>query len=123
MDDLRMQGIASTAMVMIILVVLAVLLPAGHGERANPYETPENISPEWYFVGIFQLLKKVPDWLGPLIPLAGVIAWITFPFFLRRTPSLKGSRWIFAVFIVLIAAYAALTIWGYWDIRAYLQGE
>ena len=120
MDDLRTQAIVSTAIVVIIPVVLAIVLPAGHGERANPYETPEDISPEWYFVGILQLLKELPDWLGPLIPLVGAMVWVGLPFFLRRVLTSRGSWWLFAAFMSLIVAYALLTIWGYWGIRAHI---
>ena len=42
------------------LIGLSVLDPAAIGEPANPFATPLEILPEWYFFPVFQLLRTVP---------------------------------------------------------------
>ena len=40
---------------------LAITEPMSIGERANPYATPLEILPEWYFLPTFNLLRCLPD--------------------------------------------------------------
>ena len=42
------------------LIGLAVLSPAVVGEPANPFATPLEILPEWYFYPVFNLLRTIP---------------------------------------------------------------
>jgi len=63
------------------LVGLAVLDPAAIGEPANPFATPLEILPEWYFFPVFQLLRTVPNkLLGVLLMAAVPVGLITVPF-------------------------------------------
>jgi cytochrome b6/f complex subunit IV len=41
-------------------VGLAVLEPSKIGEPADPFATPLEILPEWYFFPVFQILRTVP---------------------------------------------------------------
>src|SRR5665647_3543584 len=43
---------------------LALLWPADLAPRANVLVTPPGIKPEWYFLGLFQLIKIVPELAG-----------------------------------------------------------
>ena len=62
-------------------VGLAVLDPAALGEPANPFATPLEILPEWYFYPTFQLLRTVPNkLLGVLLMAAVPAGLITVPF-------------------------------------------
>src|SRR6056300_1510241 len=62
-------------------VGLGVLDPAALGEPANPFATPLEILPEWYFYPVFQLLRTVPNKLLGIAMMAGVPAGlITVPF-------------------------------------------
>ncbi|AQL03794.1 ATP synthase subunit c, chloroplastic [Zea mays] len=40
---------------------LAVLEPSMIGEPADPFATPLEILPEWYFFPVFQILRTVPN--------------------------------------------------------------
>jgi cytochrome b6-f complex subunit 4 len=40
---------------------LSVLEPSGFGEPANPFATPLEILPEWYFFPTFNLLRVLPN--------------------------------------------------------------
>ena len=63
------------------VIGLAVLDPAAIGEPANPFATPLEILPEWYFYPTFQLLRTVPNkLLGVLLMAAVPAGLITVPF-------------------------------------------
>ncbi len=63
------------------VIGLAVLEPAAMGEPANPFATPLEILPEWYFYPVFQLLRTVPNkLLGVLLMAAVPAGLITVPF-------------------------------------------
>jgi cytochrome b6-f complex subunit 4 len=60
---------------------LAVLDPTGMGEPANPFATPLEILPEWYFYPVFQILRILPNKLLGVLAMAAVPAGlITIPF-------------------------------------------
>ena len=60
---------------------LATLDPAANGEPANPFATPLEILPEWYFYPTFQLLRTVPNKLFGVLLIAAVPAGLlTVPF-------------------------------------------
>ena len=62
-------------------VGLGVLDPAAIGEPANPFATPLEILPEWYFFPVFQLLRTVPNkLLGVLLMAAVPVGLLTVPF-------------------------------------------
>jgi cytochrome b6-f complex subunit 4 len=56
------------------VIGLAVLDPAAIGEPANPFATPLEILPEWYFFPVFQLLRTVPNKLLGVALMAAVPA-------------------------------------------------
>jgi cytochrome b6/f complex subunit IV len=63
------------------VIGLSVLDPAAIGEPANPFATPLEILPEWYFYPVFQLLRTVPNKLLGVLLMAGVPAGLlTVPF-------------------------------------------
>jgi len=62
-------------------VGLAVLEPTGLGERADPFATPLEILPEWYFYPTFNLLRVLPNKLLGVACMAAVpVGLITVPF-------------------------------------------
>jgi cytochrome b6-f complex subunit 4 len=64
-----------------ILIGLSVLEPSGFGEPANPFATPLEILPEWYFFPTFNLLRVLPNKLLGVLSMAAVPAGlITVPF-------------------------------------------
>jgi cytochrome b6-f complex subunit 4 len=63
------------------VVGLAVLAPSSFGEPANPFATPLEILPEWYFFPTFNLLRVLPNKLLGVLAMAAVPAGlITVPF-------------------------------------------
>nr|YP_009732043.1 cytochrome b6/f complex subunit 4 [Gracilaria edulis]QHS70551.1 cytochrome b6/f complex subunit 4 [Gracilaria edulis]UAD85684.1 cytochrome b6/f complex subunit 4 [Gracilaria edulis] len=62
-------------------VGLSVLEPSVLGEPANPFATPLEILPEWYFFPTFNLLRVIPNKLIGVLSMASVPAGlITVPF-------------------------------------------
>ena len=63
------------------VIGLATLDPAVVGEPANPFATPLEILPEWYFYPTFNLLRVCPNkLLGVLLMAAVPAGLITVPF-------------------------------------------
>jgi len=44
-------------LLLFLLTLLSLVFPAEMGEKANPFETPDHIKPEWYFFFQFRVLK------------------------------------------------------------------
>mmetsp|Transcript_19239 Transcript_19239/g.64472 ORF Transcript_19239/g.64472 Transcript_19239/m.64472 type:complete len:161 (-) Transcript_19239:90-572(-) len=63
------------------VVGLSVLEPSALGEKADPFATPLEILPEWYFFPTFNLLRVIPNKLLGVLSMAAVPAGlITVPF-------------------------------------------
>ena len=63
------------------VIGLGVMEPAAIGEPANPFATPLEILPEWYFFPTFNLLRVIPNKLLGVLSMAAVPAGlITVPF-------------------------------------------
>ena len=98
-----------------VLVVLASIFPAGLEDPANPLQTPQHVKPEWYFLGVYQLLKLIPiKVVGIMLPVVGVGLLVIWPF-LDRNPEVLARRRILAVggATVVIVGLIALTVFGY----------
>ncbi len=63
-----------------VLSALTVILPPGMGEEANPAVTPNHIKPEWYFYGVYSLLKFMPIKLGIYLLTAFILIGTFWPF-------------------------------------------
>ena len=109
--------------VLAVLIVLATVLPTGLEEKADPFNTPQHIKPEWYFLWIYQFIKVPPIIMGPgmlaelagiLIPAIGILLLILLPFLDRKAERRPGKRKI-AMFItaLILLGFVALSIWGW----------
>ncbi len=97
-----------------VLVVLASLFPAGLEAQANALQTPEGIKPEWYYLGVYELLKLVPRIVGILIPIVGIGVLVVWPFLDRSEEVLIRRRKVVVGGATLIlVALIALTVRGY----------
>ena len=111
------EELVSQAMILFLFLGimggLALLWPADLAAPANVLVTPQGIKPEWYFLGLFQLIKVVPELAG----LAGVgvvfLLLIVLPFVDRspeRNPRYKPVTTTIA--LIIIIALVGLTVWG-----------
>ena len=109
-------------LVLALLVVLATVLPAGLEEQADPFNTPQHIKPEWYFLWIYQFIKVPSMLIGPgvlaelagiFIPAVGIVLLILLPFLDRKAERRPSRRRLAMVVMALIlAVLVALSIWG-----------
>jgi len=109
--------------VLAALIVLASLLPSGLEEKADPFNTPQHIKPEWYFLWIYQFIKLPSYVLGPglaaglsgiLIPAIGVVLLIILPFLDRKPERHPRKRKLaMAITGLILAIFVALSIWGW----------
>ena len=105
------------------LIVLVSLLPAGLEEKADPFNTPQHIKPEWYFLWIYQFIKLPSFVLGPglaaglagiLIPAIGIVLLILLPFLDRKPERRPRKRRVaMAITALILAIFVALSIWGW----------
>ncbi len=114
--DHAMTEIYVALVVLLVLLVVGILgqfNPIGLEEPADPMNTPEHATPEWYFLFLYQFLKYVPKTLGVMAPIVGLILLFLVPFLDRRRENEeqgKRRRIIgVAVFLVIVGV---LTILG-----------
>lgn len=74
--------------IIMMLVVVAIILPAAQGRRSDPAVTPLPILSDWYFLGLYQMYKYlepvVATEITMVIPLSVILipfldTWITGP--------------------------------------------
>lgn len=91
-------------------VGLAVLEPSAIGEPANPFATPLEILPEWYFFPTFNLLRVIPNKLIGVLSMASVPAGlIAVPFIENVNKFQNPFRRPVATTIFLIGTI--VTVW------------
>ena len=87
---------------------LAVLDPAAVGEPANPFATPLEILPEWYFFPTFNLLRTIPNKLLGVLSMAAVpVGLITVPFIENVNKFQNPFRRPLASLVFLIGTFTA----------------
>lgn len=116
--DFLLRDAVGWYLAMAILAALAAIFPWELGEKADPFgSAPEGIKPEWYFLFMFQTLKKLPGHvLGMEGEMLGVLFFgfcgllvVAVPFLDRG----KRSRQILNVLAVLTVIFiVVMTIWG-----------
>ncbi|KAJ8746938.1 hypothetical protein K2173_007706 (mitochondrion) [Erythroxylum novogranatense] len=90
-------------------VGLAVLEPSMIGEPADPFATPLEILPEWYFFPVFQILRTVPNkLLGVLLMVSVPAGLLTVPFLENVNKFQNPFRRPVATTVFLIGTVVAL---------------
>src|ERR671915_2332071 len=109
---------AMACVVMITIIVLAIVLGAELGPKADPTTTTYVPRPEWYFFFLFELLRviKPPEWTPMAaigVPTICLILLLLLPFY-DRGPERRPERRPIATVagILTIAAMAYLTYLG-----------
>jgi cytochrome b6-f complex subunit 4 len=107
--------------IVVIIAIAGLINPVGIGEPADPLNTPAHVKPEWYFLSLYQILKKIPPMvlgiegkiLGVVIPVLLVGVVLLWPFLdTRLDHTRKIYRIRMAVVAIVIISIIALTIWG-----------
>lgn len=90
-------------------VGLSVLEPTGLGEPANPFATPLEILPEWYFFPTFNLLRVIPNKLIGVLSMAAVpTGLITVPFIENINKFQNPFRRPIATSVFLVGTFLAI---------------
>jgi quinol-cytochrome oxidoreductase complex cytochrome b subunit len=66
--------------VVMMLVIVAIILPAAQGRRSDPDVTPLPILSDWYFLGLYQMYKYLEPVVATEITLIIPISVILLPF-------------------------------------------
>jgi quinol---cytochrome c reductase cytochrome c subunit, bacillus type len=101
-----------------MIVLLAIVLGAEQGPKADPTTTTYTPRPEWYFFFLFEVLRVIkPYQLVPLatigVPTIGMVVLLLLPF-IDRGPERRPERRPIAmtVLVLTVASMAYLTIAG-----------
>jgi quinol-cytochrome oxidoreductase complex cytochrome b subunit len=106
-----------------VLIALASLFPADLQARADPFKTPPNVKPEWYFLFLYQLLKDVaflsvlnpelPKLAGITLPAIGLVFLALLPFLDRSKKRPARERpLMLALVVIILAIIIFLTVRG-----------
>ena len=116
--DFLLRDAVGWYLAMAMLAALAAIAPWELGEKADPFgSAPEGIKPEWYFLFMFQTLKKLP---GHMLGLEGEMLGVLFfgfcglilisvPFLDRGKRTRLVLNCLAAIAVVFIIV---MTIWG-----------
>jgi cytochrome b6 len=104
-----------------ILAALAALFPWELGEKADPFASaPEGIKPEWYFLFMYQTLRRLPahiigvegETLGVLVfGLVGLVVMLV-PFLDRGANAGRPRPILNALATLAVVYFIVMTIWG-----------
>jgi len=110
--------------VLCILLFLTTFLPIPFDKKADPFNTPEHVKPEWYYLANYQILKAAEyfEFIGQSAPkIMGIFGQglliliiLLYPF-LDRNPQRHPKKRKISMLICLlfVAAYIFFTIWGH----------
>lgn len=104
-----------------LLAALSALFPWELGQKADPYASaPEGISPEWYFLFMFQTLKLLPAYIGPFEgEVLGVLFFGVCGLAVLFTPFLDRGRThrmiLNGLTAVAVAFFILTTAWGWFS--------
>lgn len=118
--DVIFKDAVIVLLVFLVLVALTIFVGAPLEARADPADTTYTPRPEWYFLFLFQLLKKFPGTLEILgvvvIPTVVVILLFALPFLDRSSARHFSKRPI-----VMITTAVLLVGIGYLTVQAFLE--
>jgi len=104
-----------------VLGALAAIRPWELGAKADPFApAPAGIRPEWYFMFMFQTLKKIPakvwfldgEVMGILVFGVAAFVWLLLPFFDQAGRG-RGRRLITGAGVFALTYIIAMTAYGY----------
>ena len=101
------------SILVLVVGLIGFFAPVGLGEPADPMNTPAHVKPEWYFLGLYQLLKYISKTAGAVLPILAVLVITLWPFIDRKPDkSTKAYRWRAIGVAIFMIVLIAMTIWG-----------
>lgn len=113
--DILFKDAVASLIIFVVLIALASFLGAPLEERANPSDSTYTPKPEWYFLFLFQLLKKFPGKLEVvgviIIPTIAILLLFLLPL-IDRGPRRHffGRPWITGITTLTLVGIGYLTI-------------
>jgi len=109
--------------VVVVLITLATIFPPHLGHKADPFDTPEHIKPEWYFLAAYQMLKVAeklsflgawaPKVLGVAVQGVGILILVLIPYIDKNRERKYSKRPVaIGIGVLGIIGTIALTVWG-----------
>lgn len=99
-----------------LLTIFVALFPLTLGEKFDPMHPPTILEPEWYFMGVYQLLKTQgvqPIYAVVLLACLGIFM-VAVPFIDRGSERRPLRRPMFVAFAFFAAVeFLGLTVYGY----------
>jgi quinol-cytochrome oxidoreductase complex cytochrome b subunit len=122
-DHIKTEFYVVLGILAIVLIIgfFGMINPVGTGEPADPLDTPLHVKPEWYFLALYQILKKIPPMvlgiqgkvLGVVLPIVLVALIFLWPFLDSKPDKSRKIYTIRLVFVIVaVVTLIALTIWG-----------
>lgn len=115
--DLSMVFFVLALLVAITFYAPWLFIPPDALEPADPFNTPEHIKPEWYFLWAYQSLKIFPSEFLGLASQGAAMGFLAVLPFLDRSPERRpAKRPVFVTLYVLgILLFIGLSIWGHYS--------
>ncbi len=113
--DFLMRDAAVWAGGFAILLAMVTVFPASLGQKVNPIlPAPLGIKPEWYFLFVFETLRRFPETIAIGAITLGIIIWLLVPFIDRRASreqkspffTLFGAAVLIYIISMTLIAYA-----------------
>jgi len=104
--------------VVVVLFYPTFFLEADNFIPSNPMITPSHITPEWYFLFAYTILRSVPSKLGGVFALASsILVLLSFPFtHVCSSKSLTTYGPVKGVFWSQVVVFGLLTLAGFWPV-------
>jgi quinol-cytochrome oxidoreductase complex cytochrome b subunit len=101
------------SVIAIVIGLIGLFSPVGLGDPADPMNTPAHVKPEWYFLGLYQLLKYISKTAGAVLPILGVLLITIWPFIDRKPDTTMRSYRNRAIGVaIFMIVLIGMTIWG-----------
>jgi cytochrome b6-f complex subunit 4 len=111
--SLEAKVVIGVSVVSLLVGLIGLFAPVGLGDPADPMNTPAHVKPEWYFLGLYQLLKYISKTAGAVLPILGVLVITFWPFIDRKPDKSRKSYRRRAIGVaVFMIVLIAMTIWG-----------
>lgn len=105
--------VVGVTIIALVVGIIGLFYPVGLGEPADPLNTPAHVKPEWYFLGLYQLLKYISKTAGAVLPVIAIGVLILWPFIDRKPDTSTKTYRRRAIFVVgFLVILISMTIWG-----------
>jgi quinol-cytochrome oxidoreductase complex cytochrome b subunit len=103
------EAIAASIFLIIAFVFVAIV-PAPLEAKANSFESPTGVKPEWYFMAPFELMHLMPPLPGMMVQGVAIGLFVILPFLDRKPRPIMTRKILFPLSILALAVQVMLTV-------------